>query len=440
MDADKDSLKIEWVLIDRLFCNPANPRHNDDAVPHVADSIKRFGWRQPIVAKPSGEVIAGNTRLKAAKSLGFTVVPVFRFEGSDVEATAYAIADNRTAEFADWDEPALARLLQDLRAEDALDGVGYSDEDIDALLEELGDEDVSPADIDDPGPDEPPVDPVSRTGDLWVLGNHRLLCGDAMKEDDIARLLDGEKAALLSTDPPYCVNYTGNDRPIHNGKPSGKDWSHVYREIDIADLGEFMDGTFNACLPHISDHAAIYVWHAHVQQPTIAATFERHGLLLHQVIVWVKPTATFGHSYYRWRHEPCAFGWKRGNKPKHGFGKMDTVWEIDWEGKSRVVGNEHPTQKPVRLFEIPMQQHTKPGAIVLEPFSGSGSQIIAAEKIGRKCRALDISPAFIDVAVRRWEKATGQKAILEFSGMTFDEVTEKRNTNGEAHDAETQDS
>lgn len=164
-----------------------------------------------------------------------------------------------------------------------------------------------------------------------------------------------------------------------------------------------------------------------MQQPVIAATFERHGLLLHQVIVWVKPTATFGHCFYRWRHEPCAYGWRRGHKPDHGLGKLETVWEVDWEGKSRVVGNEHPTQKPLRLFEIPMEQHTKSKAVVLEPFSGSGSQLVAAEKLGRRCRAIELVPAFVDVAVRRWEEATGREAVLEETEATFAEVRRSRN-------------
>jgi DNA modification methylase len=426
MDTDTGTLRVEWVDIDQVFLNPANPRHNDEAVPQVAASLRRFGWRQPIVVKPSGEVIAGNTRLKAAKALGMKRVPVTRFEGPDIDAVAYAIADNRTHEFADWDEPALARILQELQAEDALDGVGFTDSDLDDLVAQLDALDVSVNEIEDPGAEEPPENPVSRTGDLWVLDHHRLLCGDSTKAEDVARLLDGRQAVLLSTDPPYCVNYTGMDRPIHDGKPSGKDWSHLYREVDIADLGQFMDAVFSSCLPHVKPDAAIYIWHAHVQQPVIAATFEKHGLLLHQVLVWVKPTATFGHSYYRWRHEPCAFGWKKGHKPNHGLGKLESVWEVDWEGKSRVVGNEHPTMKPLRLFEIPMEQHTQLGQTVLEPFSGSGSQILAAERLGRKCRALEIQPAFVDVAIRRWEKATGKKAYHEGTNLDFEEVAKER--------------
>ncbi len=417
-----NELAVEWVAIDSLHLNPANPRLNDQAVPHVAASLKRFGWQQPLVAKPSGEVIAGNTRLKAAKSLGMREVPVVRFTGNDLDAMAFAIADNRTHEFAEWDDPALAKLLEVLRAEDALEGVGFDANEIDKLLAEL--DAKTPRVVDDEGPEQPPINPTARLGDLWTLGDHRLLCGDSTKPEDLARLMAGQKATLFSTDPPYCVDYTGNDRPIHDGKSSGKDWSHVYREVDIKDLGEFLDGVFDAALPHLVERTPIYVWHAHVQQPTVAAAFERHGLLLHQVLVWVKPTAVFGHSYFRWRHEPCAFGWVQGKKPEHGVAQLDTVWEVDWEGKQRVVGNEHPTQKPTRLFELPMELHTNVGDVVLETFSGSGSQLIAAEKLNRRCRAMEISPAFVDVAIRRWQKATGKRAMLD--GKSFDEVKVER--------------
>ncbi len=408
-------LAVEWVPLARLFCNPANPRLNDPAVPHVAGSLRRFGWQQPIVAKPSGEVIAGNTRLKAAKTLGMTEVPVVWFGGTDLEATAYAIADNRTAEFAEWDETALATILQQLRAEDALDGVGYTGADIDALLAELGQN--TPRAVDDQGPEEPPVNPVARRGDLWVLGDHRLLCGDSTSAEDLSRLMAGETAVLLATDPPYCVDYSGDNRPVHDGKRSGKDWSAVYHEVDIKDLGVFLDGVFTACLPHVVPAAPIYCWHAHVQQPVVAAVFERHGLLLHQVLVWVKPCAVFGHSYYQWQHEPCAFGWRQGHKPQHGTGQLSTVWPADWDGKARHT-TFHPTSKPTRLFEIPLEQHTATGDVVLEPFSGSGSQIIAAEKLARRCRAMELEPAFVDGTILRWEKATGRKAELD--GRTYE--------------------
>ena len=420
----EQKLSVEWVPLTRVFLSPSNPRVNDPAVEPVAASLRRFGWQQPIVARRSGEVIAGNTRLKAAKKLGLESVPVVWFEGTDLDATAYQIADNKVHEYSTWDDAALAKILQELRAEDSLEGVGFSVSDIDELLRELAA--GSPgAEVTDPGPGEPSGSPVTAKGELWLLGDHRLLCGDSTSAEDVARLMNGERAALLSTDAPYCVNYTGNDRPIHDGKPSGKDWTHVYREIDIKDLGVFMDGVLTVTLPYLIEGTAIYWWHAHVQQPTIAAAFERHGLLLHQVLVWVKPSAVFGHSYYRWRHEPCAFGWVQGSKPRHGVGQLDTVWEADWDGKARFSGF-HPTSKPTKLFEIPIEQHTPPGAICLEPFSGSGSQIIAAEKLRRRCFAMELQPVFVDGTIERWQTATGKVARLDGDGRSFAELVAER--------------
>src|SRR5258705_1500712 len=214
------------------------------------------------------------------KELGWSECDVVELDLSDIEATALGIAVNGTAELGEWNEPALAELLGPLRAEGALEGIGFSAEEVLDLIGSLDNGDGGL--VEDPGPSEPPVDPITRSGDLWQLGDHRLLCGDSTKPADIQRVLAGERAALLSTDPPYCVDYTGNDRPIHDGKPSGKDWSALYREVDIKDLGVFLDGVFVTCLPHVVPDAAVYMWHAHVQQPTIAAAFERHGLLLHQ--------------------------------------------------------------------------------------------------------------------------------------------------------------
>lgn len=420
-----DPLVTEQVDTARLFSSPHNPRINDPGVPHVANSIRRFGWQQPIVARRSGEVIAGNTRLKAAKLLGELTVPVVWFEGSDLDAVAFSIADNRTHEFSTWNETELTELLKELRREDSLEGVGYDEADIDELVAKLASE-TPVAPVEDPGPEEPPADPVTKPGDMWILGKHRILCGDSTLPECYQRLLGGESVRLLSTDPPYCVRYTGKDRPVHQGKPSGKDWSNLYREVDISDLGEFLDKVFAAALPHVGPNVPVYCWHAHVQQPVIASVFEKHDILLHQVVVWVKPTGVFGHSFFRWRHEPCAFGWRKGSKPQHGVAQLDTVWECDWEGKGRVVGNEHPTQKPLRLFEIPMELHTERDDLVLEPFSGSGSQLVAAEKLGRRCRAIEIQPAFVDVAIRRWQSATGQDAVLEGSTATYAELLAKR--------------
>jgi DNA modification methylase len=407
-----------WAPISSLKKWIKNPRKNDKAVPEVARSVRHYGFVAPVVVwKSEQRLVAGHTRIAALELIlskdpafvprdapGVGLVPVRFHEFTDeTEANAYALADNKLTEIAEWDEALLGEVLAEIQKldEKLLAETGFADAETERLIAaSLGDEVVG----EDAGAEEPPAEPVSKPGEVYVLGAHRLMCGDSTNAEHVRHLMNGQVATLLSTDPPYCVDYTGMDRPVHDGKPSGKDWSHVYREVDIKDLGVFLNGVFTAVLPHVKDDAAMYIWHAHLQQPVIAQTFEKHGLLLHQILVWVKPVATFGHSYYRWRHEPCAFGWKKGNKPVHGFGQEDSVWEIDWEGKARVVGNEHPTQKPLEIFRKPIRIHTKRADLVLEPFGGSGSQLIAAAMEGRRCYAMELSPAFCDVIRRRWTK------------------------------------
>jgi len=419
---------IETIEIDRLYCSPTNPRHNDDAVPKVAASIHRFGWQQPIVAKRDGEVIAGNTRLKAAQSLGMTEVPVWWFDGTDLDATAFSIADNRTGELAEWDDAALSKLLEQLREEDALDGIGFDTCDIDRLAAQLREQEEVDPELDDDGPEAPPVEAVAELGDLWVLGDHRLLCGDSTKPADVERLMAGAKAALVATDPPYCVDYTG-ERP----NDSGKDWSDRYDEVSIKDPEAFFRAVFANALDVLGPKAAIYCWHAHKRSGDLQRIWRELGILDHQQIIWVKPSSVFGRVYWHFRHEPCVMGWRKGDQPEHdGVHDHDSVWEVDFDGKARSTGAEHPTAKPTELFERPIRKHTSPGDIVYEPFSGSGSQLIAAEKTGRHCRAMEISPPFVDVAIRRWEKATGQQAMLDGTSSAFAEIAAER-----SHEPET---
>jgi len=226
---------------------------------------------------------------------------------------------------------------------------------------------------------------------------HRLLCGDSTKREDVLRLMAGEKAALFSSDPPYLVDYTG-DRP----NKSGKDWTAIYHEVDIKDATGFFRALFANVLEVLAPHSAIYCWHAHKRVFDIIAVWRELGILDHQQIIWVKPTAVFGRVFWHFRHEPCLMGWRKGSIPPHdGDQLFDSVWEIDWEGKARIVGNDHPTQKPVEIFARPIRKHTRKGDIVFEPFNGSGSQLVAAEREGRLCYAIEIEPAFVAVALER---------------------------------------
>jgi DNA modification methylase len=226
---------------------------------------------------------------------------------------------------------------------------------------------------------------------------HRLLVGDSTKGADVSRVMDGKKAALLATDPPYLVDYTG-ERP----NDSGKDWSDHYHEIDITDADDFFRKLFVNVLDVLAPHAAIYCWHAHKRVSDIIKVWRELGILDHQQIIWIKPTPVFGRVFWHFRHEPCLMGWRKGSIPKHdGDQSTNSVWEIDWEGKQRIVGNAHPTQKPVEIFARPMRKHTQIGDVCLEPFSGSGSQFCAGEATARLVYGLELEPAFVAVALER---------------------------------------
>jgi len=383
-----------------------NPRKNDNAVDAVARSIEQYGFRQPIVVDAHGVVIVGHTRLKAAIKLGLAEAPVHVARDLTPEkVAALRIADNKTNEIAEWD---MDLLSQEIRSLGDLSNVemGFTAAEIEHIAYPKGRAGGSASSDDVP---EVPKKATAKRGDVWILGAHRLMCGDSTSPADVDRLMDGRKADLVSTDPPYLVDYTG-DRP----NDSGKDWSATYKEVEITDADSFFRGLFSNVVRVIAPHAAIYCWHAHKRQGLIAKVWGDLGILDHQQIIWVKPSPVFGRVYWHFRHEPCMMGWVQGSMPVHDSDhEFNSVWEIDWEGKSRIVGNEHPTQKPVEIFARPMRKHTKPGDICFEPFSGSGSQLIAAEQQGRRCFAMELEPVFVDVGIRRWETFTGKKAVLE---------------------------
>lgn len=430
---------IEWVALSALHPNPANPRHNDAGVEHVAASIRRFGWQQPLVAKRDGEIIAGHTRFKAAQAMKLETVPVIWFEGSDLDATAFGVADNKTHDFSTWDDEALAAILQALRAEDALEGVGFSEQEMEELLASVAASTRSANE--DAGPQKPPENPVTRRGDLWLLGDHRLLNGDSTNVDDMAKLMRDDVAVLLATDPPYLVDYTGSNHPAEHHKKKGRKKAdseegakpanevgnkHWDAYIDPKSSVEFFANFLRVALKHCIERVPIYQWHASRRQMLVEQAWEENELLVHQTIIWVKTRGILTRSFFLWKHEPAFFGWRKGfmpEKERRPPSNETTVWEIGQAGENDGI---HPTQKPLEIFLRPIEWHAKPGEVVLEPFNGSGSQLIAAEKLARKCRSMELSPAFVDAALRRWEKTTGKQATLDGDGRTFAEIAAER--------------
>ncbi len=314
-------IAVRRAKLSEPHADPTNARQHDERnLDAIAASLKQFGHVEPLaVQKSTGKVIGGNGRMEALRRAGETECDIVEVDVDDTQAAALGIALKRTGELAAWDDQALAKLLESL-PDDAFAATGFSDEDLSELLDSLAPEVVEEDDV-------PPVpkEAVARKGDLWVLGNHRLLCGDSTKPADVRRVMDGMRAALCATDPPYLVDYTG-ERP----NDSGKDWSATYKEVDITDADSFFRAVFTNILSVPAPHAAIYCWHAHKRQALISRVWEDLSILDHQQIVWVKPTPVFGRVFWHFRDEPCMMGWVKGSPPDHdGDQSANSVWEID---------------------------------------------------------------------------------------------------------------
>ena len=427
--------RIERWPIDRLIPYDKNARtHSPEQIRKVAASITEFGFTNPILVDNESGIIAGHARLAAARELNLPEVPVIVLSHlSPAQKRAYILADNRLALDAGWDEDALRAQLAALQEENFdLNVIGFDDDELERLL--LQNE--TPGITDEDAVPEAPADPVTRAGDLWLLGAQRVLCGDATSHEAVARVCNPQlpQPLLMVTDPPYGIELDTEwrDRAGLNGcgpaEPSYlKKRTAGHRETSIS--GDTR-ADWSEAFQLVPTLQAAYVWHASKFTREVLDGLLRIGFLHHQQIIWNKGRAVLTRTPYWFAHEPCWFVRKK-NAPWYGKpGENTTVW--DSPSPKFIMGGsgeekfDHPTQKPVELMRRPILNHTRRGEVVYDAFLGSGTTLVAAESTGRVCYGLEIDPKFVDVIVARWQSFTGKKATLEGDGRTFDEIAQQR--------------
>ncbi len=405
--------KLEHWPIERLLPYIRNARtHSEAQIAQIAASIAEFGFTAPILAGSDGVIVAGHGRLAAARKLGLASVPVVVLEHlTPTQRRALVIADNKIAENAGWDEELLRLELAELQEADfdlALTGFDAAE-----LLEIMaGEETTAEGHTDEDAAPEVPVTPVSKPGDVWIMGKHRLLCGDSTDDASYDTLLGSERVAMIFQDPPYNVDYANTAKDKLRG---------TNRPILNDNLGDgFQDFLLAAFKPALARcNGAVYVAMSSSELDTLQAAFRAAGGKWSTFIIWAKNTFTLGRSDYQRQNEPILYGWPEGTT-RHWCGDRDQgdVWHFN---KPR-VNDLHPTMKPVELVERAIRNSSRPGDVVLDPFGGSGTTLIAAEKSGRQARLIELDPKYVDTIVRRWQDYAGAQAVREADGVRFDDL------------------
>lgn len=380
-----------------------NPRQNDAAVKSVANSIKQFGFKQPIVVDKDNVIIVGHTRLKAAKRLKLKEVPVIVADDLNADQVRmYRLADNRVGELADWDSDALMAELDKLNdsgldfGDFGFNGEFFEEEGIDLDNPTSSGDDIEGDDFDE----EPVENPKSKLGDIYQLGRHRLMVGDSTNVDHVKALMNGEQADLLLTDPPYNIAYEGKQESamtIENDSMSEEDFR------------KFLASAFTAANENMKPGATFYIWYADTESYNFRGAAKDIGWQVRENLIWAKNTMVLGRQDSQWKHEPCLYGWKDGAAHNwYSDRKQTTVLEFDKPQRSDI----HPTMKPVALFDYQMQNSSKAGDLVLDIFGGSGTTLVVAEQNGRDARLMELDPRYADVIINRYWELTGMEATL----------------------------
>ena len=414
----KSTERLEKVNIDKLVPYARNARtHSKEQILQLRSSLREFGFVNPVIVDKDLNIIAGHGRVLAAKEEGITEVPcVFVEHLTEAQKRAYIIADNRLALNAGWDTEMLSVELAELQGVDFdLSLLGFDDSELNKLLGNIND--VKDDDFDVDGELSKPA--ITKPGDLWLLGRHRLVCGDSTKAETYELLMDGKLANLTVTDPPYNVNYEGAAGKIKNDNMSGEQFY------------KFLLDAFTLIEKSMANDASIYVFHADTEGLNFRRAFDDAGFYLSGTCIWKKQSLVLGRSPYQWQHEPILFGWKKSGKHMwFSDRKQSTVWEFDKPKKNA----DHPTMKPVPLVAYPILNSSMTGCIVLDPFGGSGSTLIACEQTGRICCTAELDEKFCDVIVKRYIEQTrsSESVYLIRDGMKipYDEV---ETTNSDVH-------
>ena len=411
--------QIELWPIERLRPYARNARlHSDNQIAVLAANMVKFGWTMPCLISDDGELIAGHGRIMAATQLGLSKIPVLRLSHLDEDhRRALRLSDNSVADMAEWDELNLGLEVICLQALGFdTDLLGFSPEFLDGLLraaQGVDEVDNGSTEGEDDIP-EPPVTPVSVAGDLWQLGSHRLICGDSTSADVVGRLLGGVKPLLMVTDPPYGVEYDPSWRN-QAGAAKTKRTGKVLND-DRADWREAWS---------LFPGDVAYIWHGALHAATVADSLIAAGFAIRSQIIWAKDRLVLSRGDYHWQHEPCWYAVRKTGKGHWaGDRKQTTLWQI--ANKDQDAETVHGTQKPVECMRRPILNNSSPGQAVFEPFMGSGTTLIAAETTGRVCFGVELNPAYVDVAIERWQSFTGKEAMLVETGETFAALKAKR--------------